>query len=114
MRYHYHTDVVDIANLASVVGDTAVTDPWMEWLFSRSFIYPLPTTGVQDAMISGTTREGTETVGSTYYAQEEGAARIAASLDQYQAASGNPKYDLSDQSRYPKPVAHAGDRWRSR
>ena len=107
MRYHYHTDVVDIANLAAVAGNRQVTDPWMEWLFSRTFIYPLPVAGVQDVMISGCTREGTEVVGSTYYAQQEGAARVAAALDLYLKAGGNPRFDLSDRRRYPKPVAHA-------
>jgi hypothetical protein len=107
MRYHYHTDVVDIANLAALVGNRQVTDPWMQWLFSRTFIYPLPVAGVQDAMISGCTREGTEVVGSTYYAQGEGAARVAESLDLYLQAGGNSQYDLSDASCYPKPNAHA-------
>ena len=107
LRYHYHTDPMDIANLAAVVGNREVTDPWMEWLFSRTFIYPLPVAGIQDVMISGTTREGTEFVGSTYYAQGEGAMRVAAALDRYLAAGGNPKYDLSDRRRYPKPAAHA-------
>ena len=107
LRYHYHTDPMDIANLAAVVGDRQVTDPWMDWLFQRTFIYPLPVAGIQDVMISGTNREGTEFVGSTYYAQGEGAMRVAASLDRYLAAGGNPKFDLSDRRRYPKPVAHA-------
>lgn len=110
LRYHYHTDPMDIANLAAVVGDRQVTDPWMDWLFARTFIYPLPVAGIQDVMTSGTTREGTEVVGSTYYAQGEGAARIAGSLEQYLAAGGNPKFDLSDPRRFPKPVAHAN--WR--
>jgi len=107
LRYHYHTDPMDIANLAAVVGDRRITDPWMDWLFARTFIYPLPVAGIQDVMTSGTTREGTEVVGSTYYAQGEGALRVAASLDRYLAAGGNPKFDLSDQQRWPKPVAHA-------
>jgi len=107
LRYHYHTDPMDIANLAAVVGDPSVTDPWMEWLFSRTFIYPLPVAGIQDTMISGTTREGTEFVGSTYYAQGEGALRVAEALDAYRAAGGSRRFDLSDPARYPKPVAHA-------
>lgn len=106
LRYHYHTDPMDIANLATVVGDRQVTDPWMEWLFARTFIYPLPVGGIQDAMISGTNREGTEFVGSTYYAQGEGASRVAESLERYLRAGGNPKWDLSDRQRYPKPAAH--------
>jgi hypothetical protein len=107
MRYHYHTDVADLANLAAIVGNRQVTAPWMEWLFSRTFVYPLPVAGIQDVMISGCNREGTEFVGSTYYAQGEGAARVARSLDLYLLAGGNPDYDLSDSSRYPKPVSHA-------
>lgn len=107
MRYHYHTDPMDVANLAAVVSNRRVTDPWMEWLFRRTFIYPLPVAGIQDVMITGTTREGTEFVGSTYYAQGEGASRVAASLDRYLAAGGDPRYDLSDRRRYPKPAAHA-------
>ncbi|MHC4398451.1 MAG: hypothetical protein ACYTG0_02090 [Planctomycetota bacterium] len=107
LRYHYHTDPMDVANLAAVVGNRQVTDPWMEWLFARTFIYPLPVAGIQDVMISGTTREGTEYVGSAYYSQGEGALRVAASLDQYLDAGGSEKFDLSDRRRYPKPVAHA-------
>lgn len=101
---------MDIANLAAVIGDRRVTDPWLEWLFSRTFIYPLPVGGIQDTMISGTNREGTEFVGSTYYAQGEGASRVAASLEQYLRAGGDPQYDLSDRQRYPKPAAHLN--WR--
>ena len=106
LRYHYHTDPMDIANLAAVVGNTAVTEPWLEWLFSRTFIYPLPVAGIQDAMITGTTREGTELVGSTYYAQGEGAARVAESLERYLRTGGVSRFDLLDTERYPKPVSH--------
>ena len=107
LRYHYHTDPMDIANLAAVVGDPSVTDPWMEWLFARTFIYPLPVAGIQDVMIGGTTREGTEFVGSTYYAQGEGALRVAEALDRYREAGGSRRFDLSDPARFPKPIAHA-------
>ncbi len=105
LRYHYYTDPMDIANAAAVVGDTKVTDPWMEWLFSKTFIYPLPPVGIADAMITGCCRDGCEYIGSAYYAQGEGALRVAESLERYLKAGGNPKYDLSDKARYPKPVA---------
>ncbi|MBM4042293.1 MAG: hypothetical protein FJ290_27685 [Planctomycetes bacterium] len=112
LRYHYYTDPMDIANAAAVVGDTKVTDPWMEWLFSKTFIYPLPPVGIADAMITGCCRDGCEYIGSTYYAQGEGAIRVAESLERYLKAGGNPKYDLSDKARYPKPVAQCY--WRLR
>jgi hypothetical protein len=106
MRYHYHTDPMEIANLASIVGDNTVTDPWMEWLFSRTFIYPLPPVGIQDAMVTGCERDGCEYIGSSYYAQGEGASRVALALERYVDAGGNAEYNLSDQERYPKPAAH--------
>ena len=106
LRYHYYTDPMDIANAAAVVGDTKVTDPWMEWLFSKTFIYPLPPVGIADAMITGCCRDGCEYIGSTFYAGGEGASRVAESLERYLTAGGNRKYDLSDKARYPKPVAH--------
>lgn len=113
LRYQYHTDPMDIANLASVVGNTEITDPWMEWLFSRGWVYPLPVTGIQDLMISGCERDGCEFIGSTFYAQGEGALRIAASLDRYAASGGNPQYNLADLQRYPKPVAQTYWRYRN-
>jgi len=105
LRYNYYTDPMDIANAAAVVGDTTVTDPWMDWLFSKTFIYPLPPVGIADAMITGCCRDGCEYIGSTFYAQGEGALRVAESLERYLRAGGNRKYDLSDKARYPKPVA---------
>ncbi|MBN1419355.1 MAG: hypothetical protein JXP34_11290, partial [Planctomycetes bacterium] len=106
LRYHYHTDPLEIAKVAAVLGDRSVTDPWMEWLFSRTFIYPLPPAGIQDAMITGCVREGTEYVASTYYAQGEGAKRVASVLDDILKFGGDPAWSLSDPSRYPKPLAH--------
>ena len=107
MRYHYHTLPTAIAECATLLADSAVTDPWMEWLFSRTFVYPLQPSGVQDLMISGCDREGPEYIGSAYYAQGEGASRVAAQLERYLAAGGNPKFDLSNAEVYPKPLAHS-------
>lgn len=112
MRYHYHTDPMEIANAAAVLGDNSVTEPWMQWLFTRTFIYPLPPTGIQDAMITGCCRDGCEYIGSTYYAQGEGAERTAAALDRYRAAGGLSRYSLTDPAVYPKPVAQCY--WRIR
>ncbi|HPD15636.1 MAG TPA: hypothetical protein PLE19_11835 [Planctomycetota bacterium] len=107
LRYLDHTHPTAIADLAAVLGDTRVTDPWMEWLFSRTFVYPLPPAGIQDVTISGHDREGAQYIASTFYARGEGASRMAAALDRYLAAGGNPRFDLSDPALYPKPRAHA-------
>ncbi|MDA0839890.1 MAG: hypothetical protein O3B01_17370 [Planctomycetota bacterium] len=106
MRYHYHTDPVDIANLASVAGDNEFTKPWMDWLLSRTFIYPLPVSGIADTMITGTCRDGGEYIGSSYYVQGENALRVATSLQQYIEAGGDRSYDLSDARKYPKGLVH--------
>jgi hypothetical protein len=106
LRYHTHTLPMGIAQAAAALGDTSVTDPWMEWLFSRAFVYPLQTAGAQDLMIVGHDREGPQYIGSTFYSQGEGARRMASELDPYLKAGGNPKYDLGDPARYPKPLAH--------
>jgi len=105
LRYQWFTGEMKIARLAAVLGDNRLTDPWMQWLFSRTFVYPLPPSGIQDLMITGCTREGTEYIASTSYAGGENALPKAAALLDYIRAGGNPKYDLSDPNRYPKPSA---------
>jgi hypothetical protein len=105
MRYHDHTKPMAISEVATSVGDTKVTDPWMDWLFTRTFMYPMDPCGIQDAMITACDRNGPQYIGSTYYAQGEGAAVNAAGLERYMMAGGNPKYDLTDAQRYPKPGA---------
>ncbi len=106
MRYHYYTDPMDLGNLAVVAGAGEVTRPWMDWLFSRTFVYPLPPAGIQDLMITGCDRDGCEFIGSTYYAQGEGAERVAVSLGDIKAQGlVPPEYDLTNAAVYPKPVA---------
>ena len=106
LRYHDHTLNMAIATCATTLADRTVTDPWMEWLFSRTFVYPLRPAGIQDLLITGCDREGPEYIGSTYYAQGEGGSRTASGLDRYLATGGNPKYDLSDPVRFPKALSH--------
>jgi hypothetical protein len=105
LRYHTHTLPMAISVAAVTLGDNGVTDPWMEWLFAKTFVYPLAPAGAQDLMIVGHDREGPQYIGSTYYSQEQGARRIAAELDPYLRAGGNPQYNLADPTQYPKPLA---------
>jgi len=108
LRYHYYGDgrqPTRMAELAALVGNTEVTDPWMEWLFSRTFFYPNPPTGIQDLMITGTDRDGMSPIGSyAYMSGEASGARIAEKLEVYLNAGGNKKFDLRDDKRYPKTV----------
>jgi hypothetical protein len=107
LRYHYISKPAAITDLAITLGDRAVTDPWMGWQFSRTFIYPLAPAGLQDLMISGCDREGAQYIGSTFYAQGEGAMRLIEGVERYVAAGGDPKRRLSDPAVFPKPLAQA-------
>ena len=107
LRYHEYSsnEPAVIVTPAITLGDRKVTDPWMEWLFSSTFIYPLPPSGIQDLLITGNDRDGIGYIGSYSYAMGEQAAPKAMALERYLATGGNPKFDLRDAKQYPKPVA---------
>lgn len=106
MRYRYYSSNAPdlIVAPAVVLGDRKVTDAWMEWMFSRTFMYPLPPSGFQDLLITTSDRDGIGQIGSHYYARGEGTFQKASRLEAYRAAEGNPLYDLSDRRRYPNVV----------
>ena len=106
LRYHWHTNPTAIADLAAILGPCESTKPWIDWLFAKSFIYPLPVAGVQDLMITGDDREGAQYIGSTFYAQGEGASGMASSIEEFVRKGTIPaKYDLTNSLLYPKPLA---------
>lgn len=107
LRYQWNTGRTGTIPAATILGDRTVTDPWMEWLFSKNFNYPLPPSGIQDLMITAYDRAGAQDVASTFYAQGEAAYAIAQQLEGYLAAGGNDKFDLSNSRLYPKPLASA-------
>ena len=106
LRYHYHTHPMVAMELAAILGLNKVTEGWIDWTFSRTFVYPLPPAGIGDLMISGCGRCGAEYIGSTYYAQGEGALRVARSVQKFVDGGLLPeRYNLTDMARYPKPLA---------
>jgi hypothetical protein len=76
----------------------------MEWLFSKTFIYPLPPSGLQDILVTGYDRSGAQWIGSTFYQQESAAYAVAADLENYVRGGGLKKYDLGDPKVNPKPL----------
>ena len=107
LRYHYHTGPIAIADLAALVGPCDTIRPWIDWLFARTDIYPLPAAGIQDLMITGNDREGAQYIASTFYAQGEGASVIVKTLDRFKGTGILPeKYDIANPVLYPKPLAH--------
>jgi len=107
MRYHWISDPTDIAKVATALGDKKVTTPWIDWLCKRTWIYPLDIAGLPEIMISSCDREGVQYIGSTYYGQVEGAARLVDPVEQYIAFGGDKSVSLSDPVKYPKPLAQA-------
>ncbi|NUN92302.1 MAG: hypothetical protein HUU04_00815 [Verrucomicrobiae bacterium] len=107
LRYHYYyaNEPTKILRPVRVLGDPHVTNPWMEWLFSSTFLYPQPPSGLQDLLVTGNDRDGIGYIGSFYYCGSEQCAPKAAELEDYLAEGGDPKFDLRDPRRYPKPVA---------
>lgn len=107
IRYHYYyaNESTKIVTPAICLADNKVTDPWLEWLFSSAFLYPLPPSGVQDLITTGNDRDGIGYIASYSYALGEQCAPKAAELEKYLTAGGNPKFDLRDTKRFPKPVA---------
>jgi hypothetical protein len=106
LRYHYVTIPTEIAHTSTVLADPSVTDPWMDWLFTRMFQYPLRLAGAQDIAIVSNDREGPQLIGSSFYSVGESAAAFAAGLTPYVRATGSTKFDLSDPVLYPKTLAH--------
>jgi len=107
LRYHYYRDghPALIADTATILGDRSVTDPWMEWLFSRTWMYPLRASGLQDYLISNNDRAGISYIGSTSYGLGAASWKTARILEDYIRNGGNPKFDLRNPRLYPKPVA---------
>ena len=107
MRYHYLYSPTAISKLAGQLGDESVTGPWMEWLFTKTFFYPMPLAGIQDLMITNCDANGCNigNGGSSYYVCGEGAMAQAEELDLYSKASGDTRYALSDPAKYAQPLA---------
>jgi len=107
LRYQWLYDNRPTMILPSIIalGDNKVTSPWMQWLFTSAYTYPLPPAGLPDLLVTGNDRNGIGYIGSYSYALGEQAAPTAANLEQYLAIGGLPEYDLRDPKRYPKPIA---------
>lgn len=94
--------------IATVAQDREATRPLMDKLFSATWDYPLPLSGIQDYMVTGTTRDGTTTIGSySYTAGGSPFLNVTDEMGAYIRNGGDPKYDLADMKRFPKPFEAA-------
>jgi len=98
-----HETPLKMLETAVVQADPEVTRPWMDYLFTRTYDYPMPLSGIQDYMNTSTTRDGTTWIGSWFYSAGGGRSiQTAELLKRYLAFGGDPKYDLTNFSEYPK------------
>jgi hypothetical protein len=104
LRYQllFDNDPTWIAIPAAVLADNTVTEPWMNWLFSKAYIYPNRPVGLEEILISGNDRTGIGYIGSFFYGLGEQAMKAANLLQEYVRADGLAKFDLTDPRRYPK------------
>lgn len=110
MRFHIYNDKESPAFLmrtAAVQQDPAVTRPWMEYLWSRTWIYPHGRAGLPDYLSTTTQRDGSTDIGSVFYTQAGTPFMdLALQTRRYVLNGGDPAFDLSDVKRYAK-VAEA-------
>ncbi|MCY3019048.1 MAG: hypothetical protein NTW87_08470 [Planctomycetota bacterium] len=104
MRYHNYwgNEPAAVMKAAAVLGDQAVADPIMEWLFHRTWVYPQTPTGYPDFLVTSKDRSGVSYIGSYFYAMGAEVSAEGEMFEVYRRAGGNPKYDLSDRARFPK------------
>jgi len=90
----------------AVQQDPEITRPWIEQLWTKTWVYPYPMAGLPDYVSTTTQRDGTTTIGSVFYAWGGSPfRRLAEWTRRYVANGADPKYNLADLERYGKLLA---------
>ena len=93
-----------LINLATILGDAETSQPWLDFLASKNFVYPNALGSFTDGFSIGTTRDGGTTIGSFYYGQSP-SFEFVEMLDRYSGITGNVNFDLSRNTFAPKALA---------
>jgi hypothetical protein len=102
LRYHTYVFPDAALRMATLLGEPRITQPWMEWMFSRTFVYPLKLMGIQHLMASAYDHSGVEFGRSTFYGIGENAANLVDATENYATATGDRTFSMNDPERYPK------------
>ena len=107
LRYHNYwgNEPAAVLKAAIVLGDPAVTDPLMDWLLRRTWVYPQSPTGYPDLLVTSKDRSGVSYIGSFFYALGAEVSADGEMFEMYRRAGGSEKYDLSERRRFPKMEA---------
>lgn len=108
-RYFYNDHVAPMTILAATVQNSAmISEPWMDFLFTRAWQYPQAMAGVDQNLVTNSTRDGGSTIGSWFYTSEGGPGlSAAATMEQYVRTGGARRFDLADFRVYPESLAGA-------
>lgn len=99
-------DFDKVLPLAILIDNLSVSDPLMRYLFSDTWVYPLPLSGIQDYIVTTQTRDGTKTIGSFFYTASGSEFSESVALSrQYVKNGGDKQYALSDPKRFPQAIA---------
>ncbi len=91
--------------------DPEITKPWLHWLFRYVWTYPRMPAGVDETMFMSWTRDGTTTIGSTYYSHTSLTA-LRDILKNLTPPGQDPMKSLPIQVRVPELLCRAY--WESR
>lgn len=105
-RFFYdHGTAEMLVGLAVIQNDNEISEPWMEFIFTRGWEYPQTIAGLVDNVVTNTTRDGASNIGSAFYATPAGLAAAKLTED-YIAHGGLARYALlADFERFPKSEA---------
>ena len=110
-RYNGYKQGVWMTFYVGAQQDKEITKPWMEWTFRYVWTYPRMPAGIDETMFMSWTRDGTTTIGSTFYAH----ASITALRDilrNLSSLAGDPSRVLPEKLRAPELKSRA--KWEGR
>lgn len=102
MKYRFYLDHQQAEYLMQIVlvqDSTSISDPWMDFLFTRGWEYPQALSGLGDNLVTSTDRDGGTTIGSFFYGRT-GGIKVVDGIKQYLKRGGNRKYDVTDPRQY--------------
>lgn len=98
-----------LMRLAAVQQHPEVTRPWMDFLWSRTWVYPHARAGLPDYLSTTTQRDGSTDIGSVFYSQGGTPfLELALMTRRYVANGGDPAFNLADVNRYRKAADACG------
>jgi len=102
-RYYYdHSMHLLMMKAVVVQDDPKISEPWMEFLWTRMWEYPQALSGMADNIVTGATRDGGTTIGSFNYTRYPRHMELMDRIETYIKNGGLPRYNIAEPDRYRK------------